>query len=499
MASPNLAAFFEHQCGVFDEYTAVLTVRNGRIVRLSYGRLLELSRLSARALRRQGVRVGDRVILCAEPGPERVIAHFAILLAGAVDVSLPADLAPARCLQAIDRFGARALFADRRVLTVAVREQYGSFPVTLLHRTAEHSIPTLRELIERERTALGRLAAGAGNKRSTADPAAIMLSIPDEPLARAVVLTHGNFLSNMEALVGVLTSTEKDRILSSVPPHHPTGLLLVYFSIRNGSEISFSTPQALAGNCVVRKPTIVAAHSRTVDHTISRYARGQVGESLVRVMMRRLFIGVVGLEARARAAFTMRRASFREADFLDRIVHGLWLLATIVFRVFRRGGEMVNGFRPGNMFGPAIRVLFTGGEPLAPGAEYFLRGVGFRVAAGYWLSEAAGLVACRSMEFTGRRDRLVAETVGPMLPDTELRLVNSRGEDVTAQSGSSGEIYIRGPQVMQGYFADHAATTSAIDTGGWLRTGDTGRLTLSGELVLAPRRDHRRRMLEYTH
>lgn len=491
----NLASFFEHQCQIFEEYPAVITERNGRLVRLSYGRLLELSRLASAALKRQGIAGGDRVLVCADPGPERLIAHFAVVLLGAVEVPLPADVSANLCIGALDRFGARALLADRWALTAAVRKQRPRLTTVLLHRTGEPSIPTLRELLDRERTAIGRFGTSAGLKRAGDDPLVIILTVPEDPSSRAAVLTNRNYLSNVESLVLVLASTERDRILSSVPLYHPTGLLLLYFSIRNGAEIDFVEPQAQVLVNQKRKPTIFAAHSTTVLAAIHNYTRGRVGESLTRVLLRRMLLAFLRGEAIARASFANRRASFRESDWLDRVARGLAMVAMYAFGWFRRVGEIIQGFRPDGLFGRP-RLLFTGGGLLDQESEYFLRGVGIPVAAGYWLTEAAGLIACRSLEFTGRRERLVAETFGPMLPHTELRLVNTRDADVTASPGTTGEVFIRGPQVMQGYYQDPDGTAEVLDERGWLRTGDHGRLTVSGELQIERRRLRSQRLKE---
>ena len=65
-----------------------------------------------------------------------------------------------------------------------------------------------------------------------------------------------------------------------------------------------------------------------------------------------------------------------------------------------------------------------------------------------------------------------------------VKLINNRGEDVTNVPGETATVFVRGEQIMQGYFKDPDATKSVLDDEGWLRTGDAGRLSLTGELQI---------------
>jgi acyl-CoA synthetase (AMP-forming)/AMP-acid ligase II len=100
----------------------------------------------------------------------------------------------------------------------------------------------------------------------------------------------------------------------------------------------------------------------------------------------------------------------------------------------------------------------------------------------YGLTEATALVSvCNpSDDF-----ETIARTVGYPLPRTELRIVSPDGEFLSA--GQSGELLVRGPSVMQGYFDDPDATAKAIDPEGWLRTGDVGILDENGRLRILDR------------
>lgn len=103
------------------------------------------------------------------------------------------------------------------------------------------------------------------------------------------------------------------------------------------------------------------------------------------------------------------------------------------------------------------------------------------VAQAYGLTEC--VVATRSR--AGEDPRHIAETTGPGVPGIEIRVVDDSGAAVA--TGTDGEIWLRGANVMLGYFEDPEATAAAIDPDGWLHTGDVGRLDEHGCLKITDR------------
>ena len=109
--------------------------------------------------------------------------------------------------------------------------------------------------------------------------------------------------------------------------------------------------------------------------------------------------------------------------------------------------------------------------------------LGFRdVITAYGLTESCGTVtACQ----LGDDDETIATTSGRAIPDTEVRCVDGEGKEVPR--GEAGEIWVRGYNVMKGYFKDEAETAKAIDAEGWLHTGDVGIMDERGYLRITDR------------
>jgi long-chain acyl-CoA synthetase len=121
----------------------------------------------------------------------------------------------------------------------------------------------------------------------------------------------------------------------------------------------------------------------------------------------------------------------------------------------------------------------SGGGALPPAVDSFFGSAGILLLEGYGLTETAPVLAVRS-QFNP-----VPGTVGPMLAETECRIIGEEGEPLP--EGSMGLITVRGPQVMSGYYRKPDLTAKVLSEDGWLNTGDLGKLTLRGELKITGR------------
>jgi long-chain acyl-CoA synthetase len=139
------------------------------------------------------------------------------------------------------------------------------------------------------------------------------------------------------------------------------------------------------------------------------------------------------------------------------------------------------GFLDGHRL-PSLRLAVSGAAPLpVPVLLRFAEATGVIIEEGYGLTEASPSVTSNSMGDSARPG-----SVGLPLPDVELRLVGEDGEDV--ELGDPGEVWVRGPNVFQGYFNDAEATAAALTPDGWLRTGDVGTQDADGYLYLVDRK-----------
>ncbi|MFX1761709.1 class I adenylate-forming enzyme family protein [Paraburkholderia sp. A1RI-2L] len=130
---------------------------------------------------------------------------------------------------------------------------------------------------------------------------------------------------------------------------------------------------------------------------------------------------------------------------------------------------------------PRLRYLYTGGGPLDPTLKHQVEALfGMPLHHGYGMTEYAGSL------FITRMDRPRKDTSsGEIVEGAELRIMGPDGQSVAR--GEAGELWVRGPGVMHGYYRDPALTAATIDADGWLRTGDLGRLEADGALFIVGR------------
>ena len=126
-------------------------------------------------------------------------------------------------------------------------------------------------------------------------------------------------------------------------------------------------------------------------------------------------------------------------------------------------------------FGGNLHFFGIGGAPLSKETEVFLREAGFPFSIGYGLTETSPLVA------GGLSADIPFGSTGPVLPNLEYEL--RRSED----SGKDGELFVRGPSIMQGYYNDPERTAEVLSGDGWFRTGDLGRISADGSLTISGR------------
>ena len=139
----------------------------------------------------------------------------------------------------------------------------------------------------------------------------------------------------------------------------------------------------------------------------------------------------------------------------------------------------VVGARGEKRFATALRAVLVGGGPVSASLLHCARAVSMPVLQTYGLTEATSQVA------TERLSAADGRTAGPPLPGVELRIVD--GEGALLPPGEVGEIEVRGPTVMSGYWAD-AVATAQIFRSGWLRTHDLGTVDGDGRLIVFARR-----------
>ena len=130
-------------------------------------------------------------------------------------------------------------------------------------------------------------------------------------------------------------------------------------------------------------------------------------------------------------------------------------------------------------FGGRLKAAISGGGSLPPYLDEWIDAIGIRIINAYGMTECSPAIAGRGLQCE------IFGTIGPAVGETDLRIADEQDQELPR--GTEGEIQVRGAQVFKGYYKNDEANAQAFTVDGFLRTGDLGRLTLTGELVITGR------------
>ncbi len=407
-----------------------------------------------------GVRAGDRIAIISENRPEWSLTDLAILSLRAVNV-------PIYTTQAVEQIRFILENSNAKILCISGKK---------LYRHAEdaiRSVERLEKLIffdkedvpENESRAVslesvesqGSLAGDSepsafedelGKIKST-DLATIIYTSGTTGEPKGVMLTHQNFVSNIRAISGGLTIKTTDCSLAVLPLSHIFERSVFYVLCANGVSINYCAAfDQLASHLQEVRPTIMTAVPRLFEqvyHKIVKKGKAAGG------WRTKLFDWALEVGQDYWEAVDMHRS-------VSPVLAAKHALASrLVFSKWRDG------------VGGRMRFFVSGGAPLSKKLSYAFWGAGIPILQGYGMTEACVVSANRP------NDSKVG-SIGTPFEGIEMKIAES-----------DGEILVRGPNVMQGYYNNPAETAKAIDDDGFYHTGDVGYVDKDGRYYLTDR------------
>jgi long-chain acyl-CoA synthetase len=433
----SLAEAFERQARRYGARAFLKSKRDQSWRDQSWREVSEAAARMRAGLHKLGARPGDRVAILSENCPEWIITDQAVLGAGGVIVPLYTTSGVEETQHVLEDSGTQIVAAGSDDMVKKILALAPNLPnlktIIALHRDAAASAangPAVTPL-----AALSAEQPAAIGEASRADLATIIYTSGTTGVSKGVMLTHGNILSNAEDSLEVLGLGETDMTLSFLPIAHSFERTAGYYTVMlAGATIAFAEGLAqIASNLTEVNPTIVLTVPRLLEVIHGRVMKTVESSSAIR---QRIFHAAIAVGSRA-AEYRARGASV--PPHLE--------LAMALFRklVFAR----VHG-----LFGSRLRYLISGGAPLSVEINRFLSAAEVPIVEGYGLTEAAPVV---SVNLKGHNR---VGTVGRPLRRIEVKIE------------SDGELLLRGPNIMKGYYNREQDTAEAIDKDGWLHTGD---------------------------
>jgi long-chain acyl-CoA synthetase len=431
MSRENLLSLFRE----FERYSddiAFVRRRGYRREAWSYNKLANVAVVCAAELKERGVRTGDRVLLWGPNSAEWTAAFWGCLLRGAVAVPMDDGATLDFAGRVARDAGVKLIFSSREkaVVDPAIpRLVLEDLPDTARPAVVVASLPAsgqpskaLYEFLADEAITRKHIAQILFTSGTTAEP-------------RGVVLTHGNFLANLEPLERGIDPYRKYerwfhplRFVTLVPLSHVFGQFMALF-----------VPPLLGATVVFERSANPAEIIRTVkrERATALIAVPRMLDALHAGMQREF-------EARGQKGWLQRNF---EAANGKKFLRRAWRFR----RIHRR-------------FGWKFWAFISGGAALSQATEEFFKRVGYAVVQGYGMTETASLISLN------HPFRATEGSIGKVLPGREFKLA----ED--------GEILVRGENVASGYWEGGSLRQGVRDRENWLRTGDIGEVDAEGNL-----------------
>ncbi|MFA6499033.1 MAG: AMP-binding protein [Desulfurivibrionaceae bacterium] len=413
---------------------------------MRYGEFHKKSLEVAALLKEHGIKKGDRVAILADNSPQWGMAYFGIIRLGAIAVPILPDFPEADIKHILDETGAKILFttqrqmeklyelADNRLKTVITLDDAADQNSLVTTIPFSKFLITARDLPEKKKNLAADLA-------DPDDTASIIYTSGTSGHAKAVMLSHKNFISNVRATLAIFPDEPVQgwTFLSVLPMSHAYEFTTSFLvPLATGSRIVYAgktpTPTVLERICKQEQPTIMC---------------------LVPMVMEKIYKKKV---LPAINANVLMRTAMK--------------LPLVRRKIMQKIGRKLQLF-----FGGKLKLLAIGGAALNIEVERFLAEAGFPYLVGYGLTEASPLVSAGPYSDPS----ITLGSAGKPVRDVEVRINKQNTET------DLGEILVRGPNVMQGYRGNPEATAEVLDPDGWLTTGDLGFLDPQGNLVIKGR------------
>ena len=385
---------------------------------------------------------GKRISVIGENSYNWSVTHTAVL--NGVGVSVPLDrlLPEKEIISLLERGGVSAVFYDasfHEIMLKAVQKLPGQIKMLCCMRGKITSAAVLDETTQApeffrfdELLAAGRALREQGNRVYDETPidenalASLLFTSGTTSMSKAVMLSHRNICGDVTGVAGIIKLKQGTRMLSILPLHHTfentCGLFVALFFgceivICEGLRYIQKNLQEYHIDMIIGVPAVFESFYRKVQDNLKKTGKDKLVKKMMPVT-----------EGLRKVGIDLRRKLYHQ--IID-------------------------------AFGGRLSLGICGAAPIDPEIIRFFDAVGFRILQGYGLTETAPVASgCNDKDF-------MPGTVGYPVAGVEIAVDSE-------QPGEPGEILVRGPIVMNGYYQDPQATAEAIDADGWFHTGDIG-------------------------
>lgn len=452
----TLSQLFLNTAKSFIKDDLMLYKKEGSYVPLSTQEFANEVKHLSLGLKDLGLGARDKIIILSENRPEWVISDMASLCTGGITVPIYTTLVPEQIRYIIDDSDAKIVLCSNPELWEKVETIKSQLTKVTHYISFEPGAPewalSFEQVLEKgkkmheENPALFEKMAA---EVKPGDLATIIYTSGTTGPPKGVMLTHSNFISNVTSSAPLLPFSDKDTGMSLLPLSHSFERMVTYCYLYKGCTIGYAEGfDTVAQNLQELRPHMMAVAPRVLEKFYSKVMDNVLASS---PMKRKIFFWALKVGRKYAQRKIEKQSIPGMLNFKKKIAHKLVFSKIIA----KTGGR--------------VRFFASGAAPLSKDIGEFFYAMGLVVMEGYGLTETSPVISVNTFE------NLRFGTVGPTIPGVEVKIA----ED--------GEILVKGPNVMKGYYKKEEETKEVFE-GEWFKTGDIGHIDEGDRLVITDRK-----------
>jgi long-chain acyl-CoA synthetase len=436
---------------------------------ISYAKVFEELNAISAFLLNKGYKKGDKAALIIENCPEYIAFDQGLMQLGMVNVSVYPTLSEPEVQHILNDSQAVVILVGTPFLLKKINKIKANCPhlkyiITAFDDKKSDDAISYTEMVNEGKALYPSLQANIEKELESVTPddlSCLLYTSGTTALPKGAMLTHNNFMSNVTMAIDLMPIVNKDfRFLSFLPLCHVYERTATYYlSTYVGSEIAFAQSlEALSSNIIETTPTAILTVPRLLERIEERVRKKTASAGGLKL---KIFTWALGVGEKRRLN---KEANHSNGPLLSL---QLAIAEKLVFSKIKHnlGGNM--------------RIIISGGGALPQHVGEFFGNIGILVCEGYGLTETSPLVSVNEPH------RQVFGSVGRIGKGCTVAIQNPDTKEIyTTQDyftfnpdfeSAEGEILVKGPNVMKGYWNLPEQTAAAIDADGWLHTGDVGK------------------------